>query len=286
MTGRKNIYELVTEEFDPQVELNYIAQLWELELIKSYLGRYGNNMSCSNSTIEDFVNRYLFHKWKARGFCITCKDMRTKLKNISQEFKNETKMLIALEYYKNILNLFLREARPFDTSKCECIFNQLYYIMSQNINLLIEKLFLQEVYDRSKDLIYIIPKNAEAIASAEISSPKTGLAILKYHHALMNGQLEEKRQILEAIATENEQLLKKPPQECKTLCEKTRGLINTMNIRHNNTKESEIFAKLSPKEQEDWYDEIYQMLLLCILENDNIARMKKVKQVFKDMKEE
>ena len=59
-----------------------------------------------------------------------------------------------------------------------------------------------------------------------------------------------------------------------------------MNIRHNNTKDSEVFARLNPKEQEEWYDEIYQMLLLCILENDNIARMKRVKQVFKDMKDE
>lgn len=286
MTGRKNIYELITEDFDAQREINYITQLWRLNLIVHYVDRYGYNIFCSNSTIENFVDKYFFHKWKSRGFCITCQDMQKRLENIANKFDKETKIILYLEYYKNILKLFAREAQPFNSSACECIFHEFFYIMLQNINLLIEKLSLQEVFDKDLELIYLVPKSAEAIAAAEISTDKTGLAILKYHHSLLKGQLEEKRQILEAIATENEQLLKKPPQECKTLCDKTRGLINTMNIRHNNTKESEVFAKLSPKEQEDWYDEIYQMLLLCILENDNIARMKKVKQVFKDMKEE
>ena len=286
MVGRKNIYELMEEDFDSQREIDYITQLWRMRLIINYIDSYRHHIFCADSSIEDFVDKYIFHKWKARGFCINCQDMQKRLEGIAKRFNKETKIRIYLEYYKNILNLFAREARPFDTMRCTCVFHEFFYIMQQNINLLIEKLSLQVVYDKDMELIYLVPKSAEAIAASEVSSDKIGLAILKYHHALLKGQLEEKRQILEAIATENEHLLKKPPQECKTLCDKTRGLINTMNIRHNNTKESEVFAKLSLKEQENWYDEIYQMLLLCILENDNIARMKKVKQVFKDMKEE
>jgi len=52
-----------------------------------------------------------------------------------------------------------------------------------------------------------------------------------------------------------------------------------MNIRHNNIEGKnaiEYVKNLSNEELEEWYDEIYQMLLLCILEYDNIERNKKV----------
>ena len=285
MTGRKNIYELISENFDVNRELKNIKDLWRKRHIIEYHARY-EHIYAADCTVESFVNTYYFSGWKARGFCISCSDMRTRIDQLEEGMSVEDKLISCLEYYTNILQLFISKAQPSDNYVCECKISKDLYILSQNLDLLIEKLNHHVIYDENLDFHYIVPKSAEAIAAAEISSDKTGLAILKYHHALLKGQLEEKRQILEAIATENEQLLKKPPQECKTLCDKTRGLINTMNIRHNNTKESEVFAKLSPKEQEEWYDEIYQMLLLCILENDNIARMKKVKQMFKDMKEE
>lgn len=286
MTGRKNIYELISENIDISCEFANIEYLWSLKNILSYSSKYDYSKKIGNCTIEEFVDIFLFYKWKARFFSYNCTDFKNRIKDQSKDFDEIDKILFFIEYYKNILELFIREACPFSSNICVCNFHPSFYILRQNIHLFIERLNYHAVYDESLDFYYLVPKSAEAIAAAEISTDKTGLAILKYHHALLKGQLEEKRQILEAIATENEQLLKRPPQECKTLCDKTRGLINTMNIRHNNTKESEVFAKLSPKEQENWYDEIYQMLLLCVLENDNIARMKKVKQVFQNMKEE
>ncbi len=286
MTGRKNIYELISENIDVNREFANIEYLWSQKSILSYASKYNYQKKINNCTIEEYVDIFLFYNWKARYFSMNCTDFKNRIKTHSKDLDEIDKILVLMEYYKNILELFIREACPFSGNICVCNFFPSFYILRENINLLIEKLSLQAIYDKDKELISLVPKSAEAIATAEISSDKTGLAILKYHHALLKGQLEEKRQILEAIAIENEQLLKKPPQECKTLCDKTRGLINTMNIRHNNTKDSEVFARLNPKEQEEWYDEIYQMLLLCILENDNIARMKRVKQVFKDMKDE
>lgn len=56
-------------------------------------------------------------------------------------------------------------------------------------------------------------------------------------------------------------------------------LLNKLNIRHNNIegKNAKDYVKnLSEKELEEWYDETYQMLQLCILEHDNIGRNKKV----------
>ena len=55
-------------------------------------------------------------------------------------------------------------------------------------------------------------------------------------------------------------------------------MLNKMNIRHNNVDESdksnyvEYVAKLSSDELENWYDELYQLMLLAILELDNVER--------------
>ena len=52
-----------------------------------------------------------------------------------------------------------------------------------------------------------------------------------------------------------------------------------MNIRHNNIEGKnavEYVKNLSDEELEEWYDETYQMLLLCFLEYDNIERSKRI----------
>lgn len=58
-------------------------------------------------------------------------------------------------------------------------------------------------------------------------------------------------------------------------------MVNNMNIRHNNCDESskhynEKFAKLSEKEKEEWYDEIYQESLMAFLVLDQVERARKI----------
>ena len=68
----------------------------------------------------------------------------------------------------------------------------------------------------------------------------------------------------------------------KELESNTGYLLNKMNIRHNNVEGKnaiEYVKNLSDEELEEWYDEIYQMLLLCFLEYDNIERNKKISEL-------
>ena len=62
-------------------------------------------------------------------------------------------------------------------------------------------------------------------------------------------------------------------------------MLNNMNIRHNNrskkaqSKYKEYVAKMTKKQLEKWYDELYQMILLAFLLLDNVDRAKKVKEL-------
>ena len=62
-------------------------------------------------------------------------------------------------------------------------------------------------------------------------------------------------------------------------------MLNNMNIRHNNrskkdkAKYKEYVSKMTKKQLEKWYDELYQMILLAFLILDNVDRSTKVKDL-------
>lgn len=56
-------------------------------------------------------------------------------------------------------------------------------------------------------------------------------------------------------------------------------MLNNAHIRHNNKEGSdrkELIANMSDEELEHWYDELYQLLLFCVLAKDNKERKEKI----------
>ena len=140
---------------------------------------------------------------------------------------------------------------------------------------------------KSDEIVLLLPKNPAATAVAEISSEDIALAILKYNHASLKGNLESKRKLLYQISLEYEPLLKAPIEGYKDFYDKTNGLLNTLHIRHNNTaKENNKnnIININEDELEKWYDELYQLLLFCILIKDNLERKKEVDEFLKEIK--
>lgn len=102
-------------------------------------------------------------------------------------------------------------------------------------------------------------------------------SVLKYNHASLKGQLEEKRKLLQSIANEYEDLLKSPIKPFGDFFTKTTGLLNNLNIRHNNKNgktQKETLIQMEAKEVKKWYNETYQLLLFCILAKDLSERKK------------
>lgn len=63
-------------------------------------------------------------------------------------------------------------------------------------------------------------------------------------------------------------------------------MLNNLNIRHNNKKKGdahykEAVVKMRKDKLEQWYDELYQMILLAYLLLDNKQRTKEVKELKK-----
>ena len=100
--------------------------------------------------------------------------------------------------------------------------------------------------------------------------------------APLKGNLREKQMILKRIADALEPRRAELKAANKTIENDFFYMVNAMNVRHNNCdpadqgKYNEKFAKLSAKEQEEWYDNIYQEGLMAFLSLEQVKREKKI----------
>lgn len=135
-----------------------------------------------------------------------------------------------------------------------------------------------------KEQVLIIESNPQVTAVAEIVDEELAVDILRYNHHTLKGAIREKKTILLVIASELEARKNELDIINRQLKDDIFFMLNNMNLRHNNVKQGdknykEIVATMQSDELENWYDELYQMMLLAMLELDNVARKEKVKEL-------
>lgn len=274
---RKSIFEILEEQYDTEKEFGIIRTLF-FEPTLAYGPYFGEKQ---HLTIEEAVDNNLFFAWKQRYSCLNTNDFKQKLKlNFISKGKLNNKIL-CLEYICNMLELTNKKL-PYPTyyKIKECV------LLEKNIELFLEHINYEKLIIEKEEKVILVPKNPAATAVAEISSQDTAFAILKYHHASIKGQLEEKRKLLLSIANEYEPLLNKPINGFKDYFDKATNMLNNINIRHNNKSgknKKELIAQMSDEELENWYDELYQLLLFCVLIKDNKDRKERIDELLKQI---
>ena len=278
--NRKNIFDILSEKYDIDEELVKISTLFFNKLF--YLS---NQLFCNQKelTIEELAEEQiyagyppLFVRWKQRGSCLNCAEMRKKLDVTKNESLEDT--VITLEYFINIISLIQRNI-GFG-SKYGIFQDKKFTLLIENIEILLEKMHYEKHFFKDEEKVILVPKNPTATAVAEISSENTAMAILMYHHASLKGNLVRKKELLRQIAQEYEPLLKKGIDGFSDYFSKARDFLNNLDIRHNNS-DKPIVKNLSPEELENWYDELYQLLLFCVLIRDNKDRKDKMAEFLK-----
>lgn len=74
----------------------------------------------------------------------------------------------------------------------------------------------------------------------------------------------------------------------KKLSDNVFYLLNNLNLRHNNKtvgdkNYNQYVSSIEDNELEQWYDELYQMMLLCFLMLDNVQREEKIETLKQKM---
>lgn len=131
---------------------------------------------------------------------------------------------------------------------------------------------------------------AISVSESQMMPETLSYQILEYNHHSLKGDIESKKQIIVQIAN----VLEPKREELKKINSSLESDIffafNNMNLRHNNVdpndtgKYKEVIFKMSSGDLEYWYDEIYQMCLLSVLELEQAERRIKFGELKKAIK--
>lgn len=278
---RKNIFELLKEKYNIEHEMNKITTLFYSRMFK-YIDSYAYKQTIYE--IENIVDNKLLFAWKQRNSCLSCNEIKAKL-NLEYEYSRLDNVILILEYYENLIYLV---DRHMNLNKINYQIFQEYFMLKENIANLLDYINYEICTIEKDEKVLIVPKNPSATSVAEISNDETAMAILMYNHHTLKGDLEAKRKILYSIAKEYEPLLSKPIDGFKDYFVKATNMLNNLDIRHNNKKgkhKNNLVVNLKNDELEKWYDELYQLLLFCVLIKDNIERKNNIEEFLKNLKQ-
>ena len=130
----------------------------------------------------------------------------------------------------------------------------------------------------------ITEKNAAVTAVAECVDEELAYQIVKYNHYTLKGDISKKKEILLKLGSELEPKRKQLSPINSQLETNIFFMLNNLNIRHNNRSKKdknykEYVAKMKKNKLEEWYDELYQMMLLAMLELEQVERNQKINEL-------
>ena len=242
---------------------------------------YDESYSLHDLIAENFSN------YSISGTCLTLEEFDQKYGFIFEENPEDFDIDYLVSFCEYIQNLLI----CFRTDPLNMLGSTTQHVDSSRIMEHIEKVMDSIGYMQTYDdafLIYV-EKSPAAIAVSEspIIPENLSYRVFEYNHHSLRGDIDKKKQILIAIAA----LLEAKRDDLKAansaLCSDVFYAFNNLNLRHNNidssipAKYKLTVANMSNEKLEEWYDEVFQMCLLAILEIENNAR----KQRFKTLKD-
>ncbi len=229
------------------------------------------------SSLEQSVDEKLFLQWIARGTCLNCNDFKASVGLIGRHV-DENYMLDYFEYAFNIVKVLETKV------KVNYGWGGKNDAIKTNINTVLNRYGYEVWYNAKQQKALVVQKSAQATAVAEILPTDLATLVIEYNHYTLKGKIERKKDILVALGLALEAKRKELNSINKTFADKIFFMLNNLNIRHNNVekghkKYNETVAKMTDAELENWYDELYQMILLAYLLLDNQDRNAKIDEL-------
>lgn len=161
------------------------------------------------------------------------------------------------------------DERIYRTDVCETIMSNLTTILNW-LN------YEMKEFD-NEEKILVVEKSNLVSEVVDFVDDNTSYKIVEYNHHSLKGDISSKKAILLKLGADLEPKRSNLTSANKKLSENIFFMLNNLNIRHNNTSEKDknfkpYVAGLSNDELEKWYDELYHMILLGILELEQLDR--------------
>lgn len=277
--SRKNIFEIVSESFDLSLEIKRMSRLFEKEktVYVTIDGYY---------TLKGYVEARGFSRWRNRGRCVDVNDYLSLLKYDKLWLSANSNIQDLFKLIEIIYNFWhIAESRTSTSYGGDDRARNFVLLREIMDNCLAHYNYKGEYFPKLEQLI-VIEDKPEATAVAEIVKEEISYKVLRYNHYMLKGDLQAKKEILLAFGAD----LEPKRGQIKEIDEKLEDgifyILNNLNLRHNNTTEGDKHYKQAVADMdnatlENWYDELYQMILLAYLQLDQVERNSKVKALRK-----
>ena len=137
-------------------------------------------------------------------------------------------------------------------------------------------------YFPEEERCIIAEDSPQVTAATEATEPEIALDIVHYNHRQLIGEVAKKKAILKTLGDYLEGRKREITDINSALYNTITGALNNLNIRHNNIAPEnksyyhEAVADMPQEELEQHYDNLYQLILLAILEIDNVVRKREM----------
>ncbi len=280
--ARKNIFDIMSERFDLDQELQRLQRLFEDECIIYVLS------TKKRYSVLEYVKRFSFDDWSNRGRCIDAEDFLEVIEYDRLWYTARDNVLDFLQLLEILYNFYCMVRVASDDFGIwvnrgdEKKFDLLRKIID---DCLAHFNYKGEYFPELEQLI-VVEDKPEITAVAEIVEKELAVEIIRYNHYALKGDLQNKKAILLRLASDLEPKRPDIKNINGPLEDGIFYILNNLNLRHNNTIAGDRYYRQAVVDMdeltlEEWYDELYQMMLLAYLQLDNVERNRKVKDLKK-----
>lgn len=259
--SRKNIFQLVEENYDVQSEIKKINMLFNHE---EYFeeGVFGYSL-------KDLIEKHLFSGWKYRGTCLDVKEYFTRADATIMKTQptEEDNIINYLEVVENFIKLYFDNSTDLYNEYEIEYFNEFNTVFCELINTLEKRMGLTT--REYKDRIIIYPKNASLEKVVELCEDEdVQWELIRYVRE--NLSLSEKRKVLAYLATNLyiEEDSNEQDEHLKAVIKKAGNILNNLHIRHNNKTgkwENIVLDEISDEDAISLCDMVYNEMLIIVL---------------------
>ena len=269
--GRTNIFELLQQSNDIGKDAERLHTLFEEYYIAGRID-YKEDFS-----LKEFVDKFCFCDWKNRKRCIDLVDYLEVIGYERLYMQSHRDTNAFLTYIELIYNFWYMATAVIDANTDIFEYYRPIDTLQELMDSCLSELNQKAYYFKDKEQCIIAEDSPQVTAAAEISVPEVALEIVRYNSNRLAGNIGEKKKVLLALAHELDARKAELDGINKHLGTCIFRALNNLNIRHDNCKPGtknykKVIAEMPPAELEEKYDELYQLILLAIVEMDNKPR--------------
>ncbi|MEL7658087.1 MAG: hypothetical protein AAGU75_19510, partial [Bacillota bacterium] len=274
--ARQNIFELLNSRWDLREELERISKRFDsIDIVTDRM--------YESYDLKKFVDFYCFNEWKNCGHYIDIDDF-LKVLDFDGLYKRAVTDIDSFLSYIEIIYNFYYIVKNYVDEYPRWQLTADFDGLRNNMDMCLEHYNHTVIYFKEKEQAIVYEKDPAVTAVAEISDQETAFQIVQYNHHTHKGNILAKKSILLHLASELEPKRSILNSINKAFTDDIFILLNNLNLRHNNcdphSKEYKQYIKEMPEDTiEEWYDELYQMILLAKLELDHLERKSKIAEL-------